>query len=60
MAWRKASYSHAANNCVEFAAMDGVVHVRDSKQPNGPIITYAVADWHAFVDGAKKGKFDVR
>lgn len=60
IAWRKASLSHAANNCVEIAPLGGVVAVRDSKHPDGPILTYAVADWHAFLAGAKKGKFDVR
>jgi Domain of unknown function (DUF397) len=59
LAWRKASLSHAANNCVELATMGEMVHVRDSKHPAGPILTYASADWQTFLDGAKKGKYDL-
>lgn len=59
LAWRKASLSHAANNCVELAPMGGMVYVRDSQRPAGPILTCATADWHAFLAGAKVGKYDI-
>jgi hypothetical protein len=39
--------------------MGEMVHVRDSKHPAGPILTYASADWQTFLDGAKKGKYDL-
>jgi hypothetical protein len=35
-----------------------MVAVRDSKHPNGPVLTYTAAEWYAFLDGAKKGEFD--
>jgi Domain of unknown function (DUF397) len=60
LAWRKASLSHAANNCVELAPSGGMVYVRDSQHPDGPILTYAAADWQTFLAGAKKGRYDIR
>jgi hypothetical protein len=58
LAWRKARASHAANNCVEVAPVDGMVALRHSKSPEGPVIKYTAAEWDAFLDGAKKGEFD--
>jgi Domain of unknown function (DUF397) len=58
LAWRKASISHAANNCVELAPVDGMVAIRNSKSPEGPILTFTAAEWHAFLDGAQTGEFD--
>ncbi|PWU49811.1 DUF397 domain-containing protein [Micromonospora sp. S4605] len=50
-AWRKSSRS--TNNggaCVEVADnLPGVVAVRDSKDPTGPVLTFAPASWRAFV-----------
>jgi len=59
VAWRKAQRSVGNGACVELAVLDGVVAVRDSKNPDGPILTYTAAEWHAFLDAAKKGKFDI-
>lgn len=56
--WRKASLSHAANNCVELSSTADFVAVRDSKNPDSPILTYTSAAWSAFLIGAKKGYFD--
>jgi hypothetical protein len=56
--WRKATSSHAANNCVELAPVDGMVAIRDSKHPDGPVLMCASAEWRYFLDGAKKGVFD--
>jgi Domain of unknown function (DUF397) len=48
--WRKASYS--SNNggaCVEVARnLRGVVAVRDSKDPEGPKLTFTPAGWRVF------------
>jgi hypothetical protein len=49
--WRKSSYSNAeGGSCVEVAdGRPGVVPVRDSKNPGGPVIIVAVDAWRAFV-----------
>ncbi|WP_405506665.1 DUF397 domain-containing protein [Streptomyces cyaneofuscatus] len=53
--WRKSSYSNQDGGaCLEVA--DGfapVVPVRDSKNPHGPALTFAAADWSSFVAAVK-------
>jgi len=39
MIWRRSSYS-AANNCVEVACPGEAAAVRDSKNPEGPILIF--------------------
>lgn len=36
----------------------GGVAVRDSKDPDGPILRYTALEWDCFLDGARKGEFD--
>ncbi len=60
MDWKKSSYSSAQGNCVEVAAnLDGIVAVRDSKDPHGPKLIFAPAEWEAFTAGVKGGEFDL-
>lgn len=48
--WRKSSYSTGQGNCVEVARnLPAVVAVRDSKDPDGPRLTFAWEDWSAFL-----------
>ncbi|MFI0978323.1 DUF397 domain-containing protein [Streptomyces sp. NPDC021093] len=48
--WRKSSYSDSGGgNCVEVATCPHTIHIRDSKNPTGPTLTVAPADWSAFV-----------
>jgi hypothetical protein len=60
--WRKASYSTGnGGNCVEVARnLPGAVVVRDSKDPGGTALLFALAPWRAFVDDVKSGEFDLR
>ncbi|MFJ7167986.1 MULTISPECIES: DUF397 domain-containing protein [Streptomyces] len=53
--WRKSSYSNGSGgDCVEVAdGINGVVPVRDSKRPSGPVITVTAAAWAPFLDGIK-------
>ncbi len=47
--WRKSSYSSdAGRQCVEIAAHPAAVHVRDSKDVEGPTFTVAPTAWSAF------------
>ncbi|MEV6010709.1 DUF397 domain-containing protein [Streptomyces sp. NPDC051976] len=48
--WRKSSYSgNEGGQCVEVAACPEAVHVRDSKDPEGPALTFTGAAWTAFL-----------
>lgn len=58
-AWRKSSRSNGSGACVEVAAVDGVIAVRDSKNPTGPALVFTAAEWKAFVAGARDGEFDL-
>jgi hypothetical protein len=51
--WFKSSYSSGDNNCVECATVPGIVPVRDSKDPNGPALTFSPASWGSFLDLVK-------
>jgi hypothetical protein len=58
LAWRKAQLSVSNGACVELAPVNGMVALRDSKDPDGPVLVYTAAEWHAFLHGAKAGEFD--
>ncbi|MFG2552578.1 DUF397 domain-containing protein [Streptomyces sp. NPDC048581] len=52
-AWRKSSYSSdEGGDCVEVATHPSAVHVRDSKNPDGPILTVSTATWSTFLGSA--------
>ena len=56
--WRKAQRSAGNGACVEIASLQDIVVVRDSKDPDGPVLTYTQTEWRAFLHGAKVGNFD--
>ncbi|MGW0588106.1 DUF397 domain-containing protein [Streptosporangium sp. NPDC002607] len=60
LTWRKSTLSGANNdNCVEVAALPGGSRaVRDSKDPNGPTLSFTHTEWQSFTDNIKNGKFD--
>ena len=48
--WRKSARSNNGGACVEVATnLPGIVAVRDSKDPDGPALTFSTDDWRAFV-----------
>lgn len=59
--WVKSSYSGSGGSCVEWApaqaSTTGIVPVRDSKNPGGPVLHTSPASFAAFVAGVKNGKF---
>lgn len=52
--WRKSSYSGNTGNCVEVAALDGLIAVRDSKDPSGPALTFSPESWQEFTAALKE------
>ncbi|WP_406014636.1 DUF397 domain-containing protein [Streptomyces sp. NBC_00984] len=52
--WRKSSYSSNSSeaDCVEVAAAPGTVHVRDSKNAQGPRLAFGPNAWAGFVSYA--------
>ncbi|MFE0135020.1 DUF397 domain-containing protein [Streptomyces sp. NPDC059037] len=50
VAWRKSSYSTADGpDCVEIAPTPHTIHVRDSKNTQGPQLTFAHTTWADFL-----------
>ena len=49
MNWKKASHSAYNGSCVEVATAEGSVLVRDSKDPDGPVLSVTPAKWRAFL-----------
>jgi Domain of unknown function (DUF397) len=58
LTWRKASYSTSnGGGCVEVARTPGVaIAVRDSKDPDGPVLALTADDWRAFLRQVKEGQ----
>ncbi len=57
--WVKSSLSFSNGACVEVADLPSrVVGVRHSKDPEGAVLRFTPAEWHAFLGGARLGEFD--
>jgi hypothetical protein len=57
--FKKSSYSSVQGDCVEVATnVPGTVAIRDSKDPNGPILHFAPAQWAAFQAAVVRGEFN--
>lgn len=59
--WHKSSYSgNGGVDCVEVARnLPHVVAIRDSKDPHGPVLTVAPAQWRDFIAEVKAGQHDL-
>ncbi|MEU7024373.1 DUF397 domain-containing protein [Streptomyces sp. NPDC046203] len=61
--WFKSSYSDNGGACVEVAAnlvaTHGIVPVRDSKNPAGPVLDVSAPAFALFVVGVKGDGFDL-
>ncbi|MEU7140389.1 DUF397 domain-containing protein [Nocardia sp. NPDC046473] len=58
--FRKSSFSEGGGDCVEVARVNGWVAVRDSKDPNGPVLWFTPTEWDAFVYGVLAGEFGIK
>jgi hypothetical protein len=59
LSWTKSSLSFANGNCVEVASLPGSkIGIRDSKDADGPVLTFTPDEWNAFLGGVRNGEFD--
>lgn len=47
------------DGCVQVKFVDGLVAVRDSKDPQGQALLFTPTEWRAFIDGVRDGQFDL-
>lgn len=59
MEWRKSSHSYASGNCVQAARWGPVVLVRDSRNPDWPVLAVTTGEWRRFLTAAKAGRYDL-
>ncbi|KJY26758.1 DUF397 domain-containing protein [Streptomyces sp. NRRL S-495] len=58
VSWRKSTYSNNGGTCVEIATdAPGLVPVRDSKDPSGPVLAFPTDAWQSFVAAVQAGEF---
>lgn len=58
-AWRKSSYSNGATQCVEAASIGGLTAIRDSKDPEGPVLLLAGRQMRALVRSIRTGQLSL-
>ena len=57
--FRKSSHCDTYGDaCVE-VAVGAEVLVRDSKNPDGPVLTFSPEEWSAFLAGVRSNEFDL-
>ncbi|MET7947696.1 DUF397 domain-containing protein [Micromonospora sp. NPDC005324] len=58
--WRTSSRSGSEGDCVEVAGFAEAVGVRDSKDRQGPALTFTPSVWAAFVGATGAGQLNNR
>ncbi|WP_026341389.1 DUF397 domain-containing protein [Actinomadura atramentaria] len=57
--WRKSTRSNDGGNCVELRNTRPSVDVRDSKDPDGPVVTVPRAAWSALHTKIQSGALNL-
>ena len=57
ISWRKSTAS-TSGNCAEVAFDGESVLMRHSQDPSGPVLTFSLAEWAAFLTGVRRDEFD--
>ncbi|MFD7417144.1 DUF397 domain-containing protein [Kitasatospora purpeofusca] len=61
--WFTSSYSSNGGDCIEvarnLASRAGVVPVRDSKDIEGPALTFPAEAWRSFLSAVRAGEFGI-
>ena len=58
--WMMSSRSSGnGGSCVEARRESGAIEVRNSKSPEAGSVRFTLEEWDSFLDGAKKGEFDI-
>ncbi len=70
-AWRESGHETGEIESVEVTVTDDeaavpthkagagrLILMRDSKNPDGPVLAFTEAEWRAFIAGVKDGEFD--
>lgn len=54
--WRKSSFSNISGECVEVARLGQTVLLRDSRQPEGAVLTFSLDEWRDFLANVAHGE----
>jgi hypothetical protein len=57
VSWRKSPLC-GNTNCVEVARQGDLYAVRDSKDPDGPVLRFTASEWDAFKAGIRADGFE--
>jgi hypothetical protein len=60
LTWRKSSHSSSNGQCVEIAHAGPDIAIRDSKNPDGPVLLIAPGQWHALLTAITAGDLSLR
>jgi hypothetical protein len=55
--WRRSSRCETGA-CVEVTRVHGMIAIRDSKDVDGPVLTFSPQEWAAFVAGVRNSEFE--
>ena len=56
--WQRVG-EQAQQGAVEVAFVDDLIGLRNSAEPEGPVLVFTQGEWDAFVAGARDGEFDL-